>query len=46
VHIRKVRVIFDAWVEVNRLENVGDAMRDRVLAETLMTVKNPIVVIK
>ncbi len=30
-NIKNVQVVFDACVEVNRLENVGDAMRDRVL---------------
>jgi len=33
-------------VEVNRLENVGDAMRDKVLGELFETEKDPIVVIK
>ncbi len=33
-------------VEINRLENVGDIMRDNVLAELFETEKNPISVIK
>lgn len=45
-HIKHVRVVFDACAEVNRLENVGDAMRDRVLAELFATVKDPVVIIK
>jgi hypothetical protein len=45
-HIKNVKVVFDACVEVNRLENVGDAMRDRVLAELFATAKDPIEVIK
>ena len=45
-HIKNVQVVFDACVEVNRLENVGDTMRDRVLMELFATVKNPIEVIK
>jgi uncharacterized protein Yka (UPF0111/DUF47 family) len=45
-HIENARVIFDACVEVNRLENVGDAMRDRVLAELFASAKDPIAVIK
>lgn len=45
-HIKDVRVVFDACVEVNRLENVGDVMRDRVLAELFATTKDPIVVLK
>ncbi len=45
-HIKNVRVVFDACVEVNRLENVGDTMRDRVLAELFATAKDPIAVLK
>ncbi len=45
-HIKNVRVVFDACVEVNRLENVGDVMRDRVLAELFATTKDPIAVLK
>jgi predicted phosphate transport protein (TIGR00153 family) len=45
-HVKNVRVVFDACVEVNRLENVGDVMRDRVLAELFATTKDPIVVLK
>jgi len=44
--IKKVQVVFDACVEVNRLENVGDAMRDRVLMDLFRIVKDPIAVIK
>ncbi len=45
-NIKNVQVVFDACVEVNRLENVGDTMRDRVLMELFTTVQNPIEVIK
>jgi len=45
-HVKNVQVVFDACVEVNRLENVGDVMRDRVLAELFATTKDPIVVLK
>jgi len=45
-HVKNVRVVFDACVEVNRLENVGDVMRDQVLAELFATAKDPITVIK
>jgi len=38
--------VSEACVEVNRLENVGDAMRDKVLAELFDTEKDPIEVIK
>ena len=45
-HSKNARVVFDACVEVNRLENVGDVMRDRVLAELFATATDPILVIK
>ena len=35
--IKNVKVVFDACVEVNRLENVGDTMRDRMLMELFTT---------
>ena len=44
--IKNVKVVYDACVEVNRLENVGDSMRDKVLMELFATVKDPIAVIK
>jgi predicted phosphate transport protein (TIGR00153 family) len=40
------QAVFEACVEVNRLENVGDTMRDRVLSELLTNSKDPIFVIK
>ncbi len=43
---KDARVVFNACVEVNRLENVGDVMRDRALAELFATEKDPLVVIK
>jgi hypothetical protein len=45
-HSKNARVVFDACVEVNRLENVGDVMRDRVLTDLFATAKDPIMVIK
>ena len=45
-NIKNVKVVFDACVEVNRLENVGDTMRDKMLMELFATVKDPIAVIK
>lgn len=39
-------LVSDACVEINRLENVGDSMRDKVLAELFESEKNPINVIK
>jgi predicted phosphate transport protein (TIGR00153 family) len=38
--------LWDACVEVNRLENVGDSMRDKVLGELFEKQKDPIMVIK
>ena len=38
--------VIDACVEINRLENEGDAMRDMVLAELFEKEKDPIMVIK
>jgi hypothetical protein len=40
------KTILDCCVEVNRLENVGDSMRDEVLADLFETEKDPIAVIK
>ncbi|MEN6337405.1 MAG: DUF47 family protein [Phycisphaerales bacterium] len=45
-NIKNTQVVCDACIEVNRLENVGDAMRDRFLSELLTTAKDPIHVIK
>ena len=45
-NIKNVKVVFDACVEVNRLENVGDTMRDKMLMELFETRKDPIAVIK
>jgi uncharacterized protein Yka (UPF0111/DUF47 family) len=45
-NIKNVKVVFDACVEVNRLENVGDTMRDRALMELFENRKDPIAVIK
>ena len=45
-NLKNFKSVSEACVEVNRLENVGDAMRDKVLAELFETVKDPIAVIK
>jgi len=45
-NIKNARTISGACVEVNRLENVGDAMRDEVLGELFEREKDPIMVIK
>ena len=44
--LKNMKAVSDACVEVNRLENVGDTMRDTVLAELFDTQKDPILVIK
>ena len=44
--MKDVKTIMDSCVEVNRLENVGDTMRDRVLEELFAAEKDPIMVIK
>lgn len=38
--------VMEACVEVNRLENIGDDMRDAVLAELFESAKDPIAIIK
>lgn len=45
-NMKNYKAVSDACVEINRLENVGDFMRDMVLAELFETEKDPIVVIK
>jgi uncharacterized protein len=45
-HSKNVRVVSDACAEVNRLENVGDMMRDRVLMELFAGTADPIIVLK
>lgn len=45
-NMKNVKAVFDACVEVNRLENVGDTMRDRVLMELFESQNDPIAVIK
>lgn len=44
--MKHTKAVSDACVEVNRLENVGDSMRDQVLGELFETEKDPIQVIK
>jgi predicted phosphate transport protein (TIGR00153 family) len=45
-HIKNSQLVSDSCVEINRLENVGDSMRDASLAELFETEKDPIAVIK
>ena len=43
---KHLKSVLESCVEINRLENVGDALRDQVLADLFETEKNPIEVIK
>jgi hypothetical protein len=45
-NMKNSKSIQEACVEINRLENVGDAMRDAMLAELFEKTKDPITVIK
>ncbi len=45
-NMKKTSIVCEACVEINRLENVGDSMRDSVLAELFDGEKDPIAVIK
>jgi len=45
-HMKNSKCIQESCVEINRLENVGDMMRDNMLAELFEKSKDPINVIK
>lgn len=45
-NMKNFKTVMESCVEINRLENVGDSMRDMVLAELFDTAKDPIFVIK
>lgn len=45
-NMKNYKTMSESCVEINRLENVGDSMRDEVLAELFETEKDPISVIK
>ncbi len=45
-NLKNAPAVAEACVEVNRLENVGDTMRDRILAELFNNHTDPITVIK
>jgi uncharacterized protein len=45
-NMKNSKSIRETCVEINRLENVGDSMRDSMLAELFEKEKNPITVIK
>ncbi len=44
--LKNSKSILESCIEVNRLENVGDSLRDMVLAELFETAKDPIALIK
>jgi hypothetical protein len=43
---KRCKDVSEACVEVNRLENMGDTMRDTVLAELFESEKDPVIIIK
>ncbi len=45
-NIDNPQLILDSCIEVNRLENIGDSMRDAILAKMFETEKNPVYLIK
>ncbi len=45
-NMKNSKIISDSCIEVNRLENVGDEMRDNMLGELFENEKDPILVIK
>jgi uncharacterized protein len=45
-NIKNLKSVTDACVEINRLENVGDMMRDTMLAELFENSKDPFALIK
>jgi uncharacterized protein Yka (UPF0111/DUF47 family) len=44
--LKHLKAVADACVEINRLENVGDAMRDSMLTELFDNEKDYIAVLK
>lgn len=44
--LKNTRSVQESCVEVNRLENVGDAMRDKMIMELFETAKDPVEIIK
>jgi predicted phosphate transport protein (TIGR00153 family) len=45
-NLKNSRSVTDACIEINRLENVGDTMRDTMLAELFENAKDPLALIK
>jgi hypothetical protein len=44
--MNNAKAVYESCVEINRLENVGDSMRDAMLAELFENEKDPVLVIK
>lgn len=45
-NLNNAKSIAEACVEINRLENVGDSMRDEMLAELFVNEQDPVLIIK
>jgi uncharacterized protein Yka (UPF0111/DUF47 family) len=45
-NMKNTKTIMPSYVEIHRLENVGDTMRDAMLGQLFETEKDPIMVIK
>ncbi|HTY45766.1 MAG TPA: DUF47 family protein [Patescibacteria group bacterium] len=45
-HSKNPKAIQESCVEINRLENVGDSMRDAIFAELFEKTKDPVAIIK
>jgi uncharacterized protein len=45
-NMKNAKSVLESCVEINRLENVGDSMRDSMLANLFKTSKDPIFIIK
>ncbi len=45
-HAKNTKPVSESCIEINRLENVGDLMRDKAVEELFKTEKDPLLVIK
>jgi predicted phosphate transport protein (TIGR00153 family) len=45
-NVKNTEPVSESCIEINRLENVGDLMRDKAVEELFKTEKNPLMVIK
>jgi uncharacterized protein len=43
---KKPQIVYDSCIEVNRLENIGDSMRDAILGKLLESDNDPIFIMK